>query len=561
MRTFGKLERDSSRNVWRVVSTPDVIMRIHRVFPRMLRDDSRTLTARDTAEICADLEWMMQRYPMECADQAYLQREAASFRESQARLFDLDLNPPPAARYAMAMPARDYQAHAVAKYLEQGFLLVGDVVGLGKTVIAIASFTDPRTLPAVVVVKPHLASQWRDEIAKFLPGARVHIVRHKGSYLPPADLADVFVISYSKLDAWWGDLATRCRSIVFDEMQELRKMDTKKYRAAKALCEEAKFRLGLSATPIHNYGGEIWALFNLLAPDALGSQNEFNREWTRWGGIVTDPDALGHYLRNAHLFVRRVRKDVGRELPPVTRYVQEVPYDESAYEKGVSTADELARRILSGTFVERGQAAREFDRKLRQATGIAKASAVADLVRMLVESGEQVFVAGWHRAVYDVWAQKLADLNPRFFTGEETEKQKEESRKAFIDGDSKVLIMSLRSGAGINGLQNVCATVVFGELDWTPAVHEQFIGRLARDGQTRPVQAFFPVIEVGADPTMANVLGLKRAQATGIIDLGEDVDGDRDFIETDPQRVKQLAAAFLQTRNKAIHEGQGKLAI
>ena len=43
----------------------------------------------------------------------------------------------------------------------------------------------------------------------------------------------------------------------------------------------------------------------------------------------------------------------------------------------------------------------------------------------------------------------------------------------FIDGDARVLMMSLRSGAGLDGLQEVSHTAVFGELDWSPGVHRQ----------------------------------------------------------------------------------------
>lgn len=559
MKTFGNLSHHASIGVWLLSSTPDIIMRVHRIFPRMSRRDARTLVAKHTREMANDLEWMLQRYPLECASLTHLKETAQDYRDSQARLFELDRSVPPVGRFTMALPAREYQAHAAALYLEQGFLLIGDVVGLGKTVSAIASFTDARTLPALVVVKAHLPKQWKEEIERFMPASRVHIITRSEPYtLPPAD---VYIISYHKLTGWWGDLAKACKSVVFDEVQELRLMDSKKYRSAKSMCEEIPFRLGLSATPIHNYGGEVWAIYNLLAPDALGGLGEFAREWCSGGGrhtVVNDPDALGHYLRNQHLFIRRTRKEVGRELPVVTRFVQEIPYDEAVYQKAVSSADELAKIILTGSFMERGQAAREFDLKLRQATGIAKAPYVAELVRMLVQSGEKVLLAGWHRAVYDVWRDRLKDLRPAFFTGEETAAQKEASRTGFISGETDLLIMSLRSGAGINGLQMVCSVVVFGELDWTPAVHEQFIGRLARDGQDTPVQVFFPVIPAGCDPTMASVLGLKRAQSTGIVDLGADIEDGREFTETDHTRVKQLARDFLIAMGQAVPEPEAK---
>lgn len=80
------------------------------------------------------------------------------------------------------------------------------------------------------------------------------------------------------------------------------------------------------------------------------------------------------------------------------------------------------------------------------------------------------------------------------------------------------MIISLRSGAGLDGLQRVTSTVVIGELDWSPKVHEQNIGRVYRDGQKEPCVAYYLVADEGSDPVIADVLGLKEAQATGIID-------------------------------------------
>ena len=63
----------------------------------------------------------------------------------------------------------------------------------------------------------------------------------------------------------------------------------------------------------------------------------------------------------------------------------------------------------------------------RHATGMAKAAHVAALVRMLVESGERVLLAGWHRDVYAVWLKLLGDLRPVMFTGPVTNGSGEEN--------------------------------------------------------------------------------------------------------------------------------------
>ncbi len=70
---------------------------------------------------------------------------------------------------------------------------------------------------------------------------------------------------------------------------------------------------------------------------------------------------------------------------------------------------------------------------MRQATGIAKAPYVAEFVRMLVESGESVMLYGWHRDVYNIWLERLAEFNPVMYTGTEGPAAKERSKQAFLE--------------------------------------------------------------------------------------------------------------------------------
>jgi hypothetical protein len=58
--------------------------------------------------------------------------------------------------------------------------------------------------------------------------------------------------------------------------------------------------------------------------------------------------------------------------------------------------------------------------------------------------------------------------------------------------------------------------VVFGELDWSPSVHEQATGRVFRDGQPDPVVAYYLVSDQGSDPVLESTLGVKRMQLEGV---------------------------------------------
>jgi SNF2 family DNA or RNA helicase len=137
------------------------------------------------------------------------------------------------------------------------------------------------------------------------------------------------------------------------------------------------------------------------------------------------------------------------------------------------------------------------------------------------------------------------------YTGSETPAEKAKAIDAFVNGPSRVLIMSLRSGAGVDGLQHTCSAAVIGELDWSPAVHDQFIGRLARDGQESPVVSYFLVSDEGSDPVISEVNGIKREQQDGIRNpLAADT---FERLEIDPARVKRLAEHYLRktTRKRA----------
>lgn len=334
--------------------------------------------------------------------------------------------------------------------------------------------------------------------------------------------------------------------IAVHNCQELRHEGSLKHKAAVYLTNFAQYIQGLSATPIFNYGGEIFNIFQALRPGVLGTRDEFIREWCIVGRhvLLKDSEAFGSYLRDNHLMVRRTRQEVGRELPPLQTIVHEIEYDQKALDAIDDIATELANRILKGTFHEQGEAAREFDMRLRQATGVAKAPFAAAFVNMLVDGGEKVILSGWHRDVYDVLNAKInPEYKPVMFTGSESPKQKQESIDKFVNGDSKVFIISLRSGAGLDGLQKVCNVVVHAELDWSPQVHDQLTGRSFRDGQEKPVTEFYLVTNGGSDPIVVDVLGVKKSQSKGLLDPG--LPGIKQTGDNSA-RIKMLAKAYLK---------------
>lgn len=550
--SYGKL--DYAEGQWLIADLkPHVSIRFKDVFKGISFGSVPPYLLIDRQDRAADLHWFMQRYPLNVTDRAreHLRIKLEEYGDHQRRLEALkrpDYQPTLLPGFRPPEKPFPYQVRAAEMLRATGRLLLLDDVGLGKTVSALAALSDGWGLPAAVVVQPHLSSQWvKGYIERFTSLKAFEVKDRNARTLPPAD---IYLFRYSNIGAWADYAGTLgCRTVIFDEVQELRHgQSTAKGLGAKAFMEAAAHVLGLTATPIYNYGSEIWNVVEMIAPGALGTWHEFCVNWCTTHGshwIVKDPAALGAFLQDEGLALRRTSADeeVAGTLPPLSRVIVEVGWNEGDVESDRELQQRLAQRVLTGHFTLAGQAARELDLMLRQETGIAKARSVAAYARTLVEGGEPVLLAGWHREVYRIWMEALADLKPVMFTGSESPAAKRKAAESVASGETDLIIMSLRSGAGLDGLQHRLAHVVFGELDWSPQVHVQVTGRLHRTGQERPVTAHYLHVEGGSDPVLMSTLGLKASQSFGILNP---FSGPAEAAPIDETRIKQLARLVLE---------------
>lgn len=555
-KTYGELYYHPDTEVWVLDRIePHVSIKLKHLFRKIATYARSPYTLQDSDEIAADLYWFTQRYPlkMSVGDREHLRQRKERYEQDIAEMERILLpnwqssNPV----FLKGIP-RKYQSQYAEIIQRTKVGICGDDVGLGKTYTGITAICDERFLPAAIVVQTHSQKQWEEKIVEF-SFLSTHIIKTKKPYNLPS--ADTYIFRYSQIEGWVNFFETGYfKAVVFDEIQELRTgIQSGKGSAASVLCHYADMKLGMSASPMYNYPIEIWNIFDILSPGCLFTPEEFLREWTTTNyydknqkALCSDPKALGSYLRERFLLVRRTREDVGRELPPKSTIVHTVDYDKTAVQDFDNMLKMLAEKTLySDSFNERGIAARELDMRTRQVTGVSKARYVAEFVRILLDNDEPVILVGWHREVYRIWQQQLKEYNPLLYTGSETIKQKEDTKTAFINGETKLLILSLRSGVGIDGFQFTnCSTVVFGELDWSPEVHKQVSGRLWRDGQEKKVMEIFLISDYGSDPLIVDLLGIKASQANSILNPYQSVTE----ANYDDSRLKLLAKRILKIK-------------
>lgn len=554
---YGTLSYNRRSKCWTIKGEPCVTEMAARLFPGSER---RRGEARFTANrrIIGDVNWLMMRYPLEIAprDRELWKNALAQAREHVLLRMNAEKLPrrstPPEGTFEGEL--REFQKEGLSFLLANPRTLLADEMGLGKTVQALACLAAAKEFPALIVVPPHLLRNWQTEITRFLrlegKSARVCVLTGLKPYQPPE--ADVYIIHYLLLRGWKQALPQMgFKAVVFDEIQELRHGGTEKYSAASLLAEECERVIGLSGTPIYNKGSEIWNVVNILDYHCLGDWESFTRAWCDGYGnhLVRNPALLGEHLRREGLILRRTKEEVLAELPPKRRLVQEIDSDDKVYRELMRPVmDQLGSLLaLHPDARERALLEEQVGRGERQATGVAKAPFVAAFVRALEDSGEKVLLFAHHHAVMDIYRRELAAYRPVFITGRESTTQKEEAVARFMEGKTNLCVISLRAASGLNLQRASC--VVFGELDWSPAVHSQAEDRAHRMGQKDSILCYYLVAPQGSDRDMQDALGLKVSQFVALM-------GDQTPELSSIQDAQKAAKAHIEAMLKQYEKNE-----
>lgn len=491
----------------------------------------------------SDLNWLIMRFPVEvqCAGALSNARDQAIHQwKTRASGHDLKRTAPPPDFLGKLYP---FQEEAVTFMTTNKRCLLGDGMGLGKTWEALGAVATAQDFPVLIVCETHVQRQWQRVIGSLfdLPGkfdkglfdSPFELATKRGAALAPILRSQTpykvpntpfAIIHYGLLGHWRTELRARgFQTLIADEVQSFRNEETLKYSTFSLLSSEAENVWGLSGTPVYGYGAEMWAVMNAIDFHCLGSKEAFAREWCEWTGskIVTDPEALNGFLTREGFLLRRRASDpsVGIDLPPIIRRIQDVDQDDEVYERLMRLTRVKARRYKEVT-AGRWLAGGEIERESRLAAGVAKAPYVAQVVESMIEAGERPLVFAWHHDVHDIFKDKLKRYEPSVITGKQSEKKKDKAIQRFIDGQTPMVLLSLRSTAGLDGLQHKGTMCINAELDWSPAIHSQCetrIGRMGVDDRVKEIPSLYCVSRSGYDETMLDVLGLKKGQFVGLM--------------------------------------------
>ena len=525
---------------WKVTGDRAVNMISRLVTEAWYGENINEIIIPDNTETVKQLKLIMDRYPLEILSKSIWQRKIIKTYAPKPTL------PPIKLKLKRAKSGEQFRGKLLNFQKEgldfllksSGNALLADEMGLGKTVQTLSyAATEKHTFPILVVAPLVTLNNWEREIQKFLKkksrngriieseSPSVTMIRTgKSAELPTSD---IYLINYELLFKRDDDLAKLgLKTIVCDEVHNLRSKTTQKYKAVKKLAAlpSILYRIGLSGTPIYNRGSEIWPIIDIIKPGLLGSFKEFCEYFCyvneKGKAIVLENKRAS--LRNElqkHVMLRRKKSDVLKELKDKVRYKEVIAADTDYYLEELNKIwqkVESEQKDADSEFIKSASYHRAIQSE-RQIAGIAKVPHVINFVKNIMEIEESVVVFCHHKVIHKLLHDSLQEFSPVSIIGGQSDSFRQNEIDKFQRGESKLMIAGIRAGnVGINLTR--AKYVIFAELDWSPAIHRQAEDRLHRIGQKNTVFAYYLIGQGTLDDHVANILVDKSYEIDAIMD-------------------------------------------
>lgn len=409
--------------------------------------------------------------------------------------------------------------------------LLADDMGLGKTVTILSLLSKHMCGQALIVVPKTLISNWLVEAERFTPHLKMHCHYGSGRRSSKAALAnaDIVLTTYHTLRSDIDLLKkTSFEFLAIDEAQWIKNPNSDIHKACRLI--SARKKIALTGTPIENSLGDLFAIFNIIAPGLISKEG-----WERFSA-ADDPTVLNGIRQGVAPFILRRRKeDVLKELPPKAvqvLYATLSPSEKRDYNhmkkylwktlKGEIAKNGIRQstpQILTALLRLRQAASHQgLLKKSKEKLPSSKFELLLDLLETIVEENHKVLIFSNFTGVLRLLKRELNKRKIGFcYMDGSTSNRKETVQKFQSDESKKVFLMTIKTG-GV-GLNLTAASYVF-IMDpwWNPATESQAIDRTHRIGQKNKVTAYKLIAKDTVEEKVLALQAKKSAIANAIVE-------------------------------------------
>ena len=421
--------------------------------------------------------------------------------------------------------------------LSGGRCLIGDDMGIGKTIQAIAyAAIHPERWPVAVVCPANVKYNWEKEIKTWLPDANVSVIKKGKDTIP--DQVDFLVINYDLIKKQRENLEDYgFDMVIFDESHYLKNKKAQRTQASLAFADTCESVLCLSGTAVTNRPIEFFTTLNLLRPAEFPNRHVFgvrycsgSQQYIGYGKHAWSYDGASNteelHNRTRDFCIRRLKKEVMAELPDKIRTIHQVEPSTAELRAYKETHDawmhmyheHKAHNSMPAGFVL------NMLTDLRHECGRLK---VASTIKWIDEYKEQnpdtPLVVFFHHK--DVGVELMNELKKNYSVAGIVGGTPAETRQQYVDmfQEGKLDILCCSTLAAKEGITLTAAdTVVFIEREWVPGWEEQAEDRINRIGQEADtVWATYISVNGTIDEKFDRVIEDKRQVVKAVLDGGD----------------------------------------
>ncbi|NXS58417.1 ZRAB3 endonuclease, partial [Brachypteracias leptosomus] len=460
------------------------------------------------------------------------------------------------------------------------FFLFFSQMGLGKTIQAIAvSYYYKNEWPLLIVVPSSLRYPWVDEMEKWIPELSpddITIIQNKTD-TGRISTSKVTILGYGLLTSDAQTLVDSLyrqnfKVVVVDESHYMKSRNATRSKILLPIVQKSLRAILLTGTPALGRPEELFMQVEALFPRRFGTWTEYAKKYcdarVRFFGKRTQWDCRGaSNLEELHqllseIMIRRLKNDVLTQLPPKVR--QRIPFDlPQAAAKNVNATfaewEKLMRSLNSDATESHFSQVMNVITRMYKETAIAKAGAVKDYIKMMLQNDKLKFlVFAHHLSMLQACTEAVVENKVRYIRIDGSVPSAERIRlvnQFQKDPDTRVAILSIQAAG--QGLTFTAAThVVFAELYWDPGHIKQAEDRAHRIGQCSSVNIHFLIAKGTMDALMWAMLN-RKARVTG-----STLNGKKEKMqaeEGDKEKWDFLSFAETWTPNESLEEPKNEL--
>lgn len=456
-------------------------------------------------------------------------------------------------------PFFNYQKHGVVCGLAAGDgFLIGDTMGLGKTLQGIGIALEQKNLgnisECLIVCPASLKYNWVQEIKKFT-NENYLVIEGKKEERRDKWLAKGYFFKIVNYEIIVSDLFyARPRNkrketidnridcyeyilnnqdmIIVDEIQYLKSHSSQRSRALKAF--KAKYRIGLTGTPMDGKLEELHSIFDFLKPGLLSNKTHFmNRH-----AILNEYNRVIRYLHVDEVkekirpyYVRRLKEEVLKDLPPKIFkdiYVELPIRERRVYNDLIKGKNEITEELMAATKVLRARQFLNFPEVLDLRNPSAKYAMLHELLEELIkDNNEKVIIFTQFRETLELLVKNLSNEYNivTIHGGVKTDERIEICNRFNNNKSVNIIIMT---NAGATGLNLASAqSVINYEDDFSPATNLQRFDRAHRANTKHTVTIYRFITVDTIEERVREILDEKMMVSNMFLDeANTDLSGD-----------------------------------